>query len=246
METIKLLAITLARSLVIFFTFKYASSRKRSPSLYKMRLKIRHPCGGYFQLHAAKLEKTWLKVRFMKKLIKSVAATCLVVWAIAYCKPASAADDIPLPSGQWQTVIHDSDNNTVSIDQGTIARQGNFASFWTQTISPKAKVAISRVYAVGDCSSGAFQALWVAQANWRGKILANNKVNDPVSIIPSDSSDKLLLDAVCKNQNPPVTTQAFQAKMQAQLESLAHSRQTTADKLINTRIYAFPIPHSEY
>ncbi len=181
----------------------------------------------------------------MKKLIQSVAASCLVVSAIAHCKPASA-DEIPLPSGQWQTVVHDSNNNILSIDQGTIARLGNFASFWTQTISPNSNVAISRIYAVGDCSSGAFQTLWVAQANWRGKILANNKVNDSVSIIPPNSSDRLLLDAVCKNQNLPVSTQAFQAKMQAQLESLAHSRQTTADRLMNTKIYAFPIPNSEY
>ncbi len=169
----------------------------------------------------------------MKKLIELVATSCLFVLAIAYCKPASA-DQIPMPSEQWQIIVHDSDNNILSIDQGTITRQGNFAGFWTQTISPTSTVAISRVYAVADCSSGAFQALWVAQADRQGKILANNKVNE--SIKP----EKLLADAICRNQNLAVQPPAFPNQVaQALLKSLTKSSPTTAGVFSRTRNYVF-------
>jgi len=169
----------------------------------------------------------------MKKLIELVAAGCLVVLAIAHCKPASA-EQIPVPSEQWQIVVHDSDNNILSIDQGTVTRQGNFAGFWTQAISPTNKVAISRVYTVADCSGGAFQALWVAQADRQGKILANNKVNESVT------PDKLLVDAVCRNQNLAVQPQAFPTQVaQALLKSLIKSNPTTAGVFSRTRNYVF-------
>ncbi|MBR8836767.1 MAG: hypothetical protein DSM106950_22815 [Stigonema ocellatum SAG 48.90 = DSM 106950] len=177
----------------------------------------------------------------MKTFIKRVAASCLAVSAIAYCKSASADQTplpIPVPKEQWQTVVHDSSNNTLSIDRGTIARQGNFASFWTQTISPTSNVAISRVYTVGDCSSGAFQALWVAQANRQGKILANNPLN--ASVTP----DRLLQDAVCQNQNQAVQAQAFPTKIvQPMLESLTQSGQTNAGVFSPNRNYAFTKTH---
>ncbi|MBO3461323.1 hypothetical protein G7B40_038850 [Aetokthonos hydrillicola Thurmond2011] len=168
----------------------------------------------------------------MKKLIKFVSAICLVVSAIAYNKPASA-EQIPLPTEQWQVVLHDSGNNILSVDKGTITRLGNFTGFWTQTISPIGNVAISRIYTVGDCSSGVFQALWEQQANWQGKIIANNKVNNSVT------PDKLLLNAVC--QNPAQEDQVFpdQIVQKALSDSLAKNSPTTAGLFSRNRNYVF-------
>jgi hypothetical protein len=168
----------------------------------------------------------------MKKLFNYIAASFWVVLAIAYHKPASA-EQIPLPSEQWQVVMHDPGNNVVSVDQGTITKLGNFTSFWTQTISPIGNVAISRVYTVGDCSRGVFQALWVQQANWQGKILANSKVNDPVT------PDKMLLDAVCPNSAQQDQSFPNPIVQKALSESLAKSSPTTAGLFSRSRNYVF-------
>jgi hypothetical protein len=168
----------------------------------------------------------------MKQPIKWIAVGCLVVSANIHCKPASA-EQIPLPSEQWQTVVHDSNNNIVSIDKGTMSQQGNFTSFWTQVISSVGDVAVSRIYTVGDCSSGMFQALWIAQANRQGKVLTNNKANDSVT------PDRLVLDAVCKNDNPVMQSQSFQAQIkQSLLESFTQNHQTTSGMFSRTRNYA--------
>jgi hypothetical protein len=169
----------------------------------------------------------------MKQLIKCFGVGCLVVLASTYCKPASA-DQIPVPSEKWHVVSHDSNNNILSIDQGTLTRQGNFVGFWTQVVSPINYVAVSRTYTVGDCSSNVFHSLWLAQADRQGKVLANTQVNDSAVL------NSLVLDAVCQNQNPVVQTSSFQAQIEKSLlHSFEDNRQTTTGLFSRNRNYAF-------
>jgi hypothetical protein len=170
----------------------------------------------------------------MKKIIRCIAAACSVGLAFTFSSSAKA-QQIPAPSQQWQRIGSDqSGNNTYSIDQGTIVRQGNSVGFWTQINHRSGGISASRIYAVGECSSSWVQSLWMIQASRQGKIVTNQKSTAQAGILPPNSTGRILLDTVCGNNSPEMQAQASQAAIvQAQLEALTRARQTNADAIGN-------------
>lgn len=170
----------------------------------------------------------------MKKFIGCIATACSFSLAFTFSSSAKA-QQIPAPSQQWQPISRDqSGNNIYSIDQGTVGRQGNYVGFWTQINHGSGRVAVSRIYTVGECSNEVVQPLWIVQASRQGRIIRNQKTTLQPSVAPPNSTGRILLDVACGNNSPEVQAQTAQAYIvKAQLEALTRARQTSADVINN-------------
>lgn len=168
--------------------------------------------------------------------MKKFLAGCIAVSSsicIAFSGSAEA-QQIPVPSEQWQPISRDESGSNYSIDTGTIGRRGNSVGFWTQINHASGGIAVSRIYTVGECSSQINQRLWILKASRQGKIVTNQKLTAPPSPDPPGSVGRVLLDTVCGNASPEVQAQRAQADLvKAHLEALTRARQTNAEMINN-------------
>ena len=168
----------------------------------------------------------------MKKLISSIAASCLIASVVAYCKPASAGQ-IPSPSGQWIPVVRDFNSTVYQIDRG-IHRQGQFAAFWAQ--SHELNGGRRAVYLAANCDNKVYQNLTEFKLDSAGNIISKDDDKKAVAYARNGTPIADLIDAACGNQSvdPAVQAQANQAQItQAQLEALSRARQTAQEGISN-------------
>ncbi len=168
----------------------------------------------------------------MKKFISSIAASCLAVTALAYCKPASA-EQIPSPSGQWVPVVRDFNSTIYQIDRG-IHRQGQFAAFWAQ--SHELNGGRRAAYLAANCDNKAYQNLTEFKLDSAGNIISRDEDKKAVAYARNGTPIADLINAACGNQSidPAVQAQANQAQVtQAQLEALSRARQTAQEGISN-------------
>lgn len=169
----------------------------------------------------------------MKKFIGCITAVCSIGLVFAF-NSGAIAQEIPLPSENWQPISRNQSNDLFLLDRGTIGRQGNFVGFWTQINHRAGGIAVSRVYNVGNCSTNVTQPLWLVQASIQGQIIRNEKTPIEQNINTPGSVGRILLDAACGNSSPEVQAQTAQAEIvKAQLEALTRFRQTNADAINN-------------
>ena len=164
------------------------------------------------------------------RIIKALVLV-LLIKAIAPSKVLADPIQVPLPKGQWQSILNDGNGTNVAIDQGSIARQGDVTAFWLKLNSVKS-ANVANMYFAANCSTGANMPLWKVLADRQGRILQSVKVNQQATA--AQGFDWQILNVVCGNQNPALQAQAYQAEIvKAQLEALSRARQTNAEMITN-------------
>ena len=167
------------------------------------------------------------------RIIKALVLV-LLIKAIAPSKVLADPIQIPLPKGQWQTVVSDGNGTDVFLDRGSVARQGDLTAFWLKIVSTKSPT-VGSMYFAANCSTGANLPLWKVLANRQGQILQSTKVVQSAGIPQPGSPDWQVLSTACKNQNPALQAQSAQAEIvKAQLEALSRNSASSAEMINNS------------
>lgn len=130
------------------------------------------------------------------KIIKSLLLGCLGAVAITPLKVLADPIQVPLPRGQWQSILNAKNKVNIFLNPGSLIRQGDLVAYWLKLDFAKSND-VTSMYFAGNCATSAIVPLWQVSANHQGRILRSTKINQPAGVLQPGSLDWKIFNVAC-------------------------------------------------